>query len=163
MVISRRSREAIAKIQTSWLEEPLANPSVLPESERDWIRRVATWRSSIFAWLGEWALGGSSGRMSQMSSVSIKDGILEPFSGSWENAGMGGPTECWTLNSSEFRSGAAASLLSDILETGDLPQRYYLSPTACAGILRRAEKRGKTLPSALERTLRIVATRETEE
>jgi len=33
--------------------------------------------------------------------------------------------------------------LSDILETGDLPQRFFLSAKACAGILRRAEKRGK--------------------
>jgi hypothetical protein len=35
------------------------------------------------------------------------------------------------------------------LETGELPQRYFLSATACQGILRRAEKRGKKLPDAL--------------
>ena len=38
-----------------------------------------------------------------------------------------------------------------------MPQRYYLSPKACAGILRRAEKRGKALPAALAAALRSVA------
>jgi hypothetical protein len=46
--------------------------------------------------------------------------------------------------------------LSDTLETGDLPQRFFLSATACQGILRRAEKRGKQLPSALEQALTAV-------
>jgi len=48
------------------------------------------------------------------------------------------------------------SSLSDILETGDLPQRYYLSPKACAGILRRAANRGKDLPTMLLRALSAV-------
>ena len=47
--------------------------------------------------------------------------------------------------------------LSQVLETGSIPQRYFLSSTACAGILRRAEKRGKTLPAALQQALAAVA------
>jgi hypothetical protein len=43
------------------------------------------------------------------------------------------------------------------LETGELPRRYYLSGTACRGILRRAEKRGKKLPEALRSALLEVA------
>jgi DNA-cytosine methyltransferase len=35
--------------------------------------------------------------------------------------------------------------------------KYYLSPRACRGILRRATKRGRTLPPALEQALRSVA------
>jgi hypothetical protein len=70
---------------------------------------------------------------------------------------MGSPTESWTLSSSEFHSGAVACSLSDILETGDVPQRFYLSATACRGILRRAEKRGKALPLALREALLSVA------
>jgi len=62
-----------------------------------------------------------------------------------------------TLSISEFRSGGAVSSLSDILETGDLPQRYFLSPKACAGILRRAERRGKELPSQLQAALTAAA------
>jgi hypothetical protein len=47
--------------------------------------------------------------------------------------------------------------LSDILETGDVPQRFYLSALACAGILRRAEKRGKMLLGHLAEALKAVA------
>jgi len=50
-------------------------------------------------------------------------------------------------------------MLSDILETGDVPRRYYLTPRACAGILRRAEKRAKELPAALLAALTDVAAR----
>jgi hypothetical protein len=47
--------------------------------------------------------------------------------------------------------------LSDTLEIGDLPQRFFLSATACKGILRRAEKRGKLLPPALFQALQAVS------
>jgi hypothetical protein len=69
---------------------------------------------------------------------------------------MGTPTECWTLNTSEWPNAAAVCLLSDTLETGVVPQRFFLSAKACAGILRRAEKRGKMLPVALEAALAAV-------
>jgi hypothetical protein len=61
-----------------------------------------------------------------------------------------------TLNTSEWPSDAAVCLLSDTLETGVLPQRFFLSGTVCQGILRRAEKRGKTLPEQLHRALKSV-------
>ena len=70
---------------------------------------------------------------------------------------MGSPTAFLTLNTSEFHSAAAVCSLSDILETGDLPQRYYLSDTACRGILRRAVKRGRELPRLLQMALERVA------
>jgi hypothetical protein len=70
---------------------------------------------------------------------------------------MGSPIAFSTLNILEYHSGAVASSLSDILETGDHLQRYCLSATACAGILRRAEKRGKVLPTALQAALGQVA------
>ena len=74
---------------------------------------------------------------------------------------MGGPTECWTLNTLEYHSDAAvSSSLRQVLETGDLPARFYLSPKACAGILRRASKRGKALPPMLEQALRQTADKE---
>jgi hypothetical protein len=52
---------------------------------------------------------------------------------------MGSPTECLTLNISEFHNAAVACSLSDILEIGDLPQRFFLSAKACEGFLRRSE------------------------
>jgi hypothetical protein len=76
---------------------------------------------------------------------------------------MGSPTEFWTLSTSESNHILAPSLkdggvcsLSDVLEAGDVPQRYFLSAKACAGILRRADKRGKELPPALRQALQQV-------
>ena len=45
------------------------------------------------------------------------------------------------------------STLSQIL-VPDAPEKYNLSATACSGILRRAQERGKKLPKLLEDTLR---------
>ena len=48
--------------------------------------------------------------------------------------------------------------LSDILETGRVPEKYFLSRRGLQhGILRRAEKRGKALPDALKEALESVA------
>ena len=60
----------------------------------------------------------------------------------------------WTRSGSEWPSVVDVCSLSSILETGDVPQRYYLSETACSGILRRASRRGKPLPPKLEQALR---------
>lgn len=69
-----------------------------------------------------------------------------------------------TPSSSHSPSAAAASLslpslrkLSDVLETEPIPQQYFLSGRACAGILRRAANRGKVLPEALVNALQAVA------
>ena len=63
----------------------------------------------------------------------------------------------WTALPEQFRKDDGVCSLSDILETGDLPQQYYLSQKACAGILRRAENRGKELPPQLRQALAVVA------
>ena len=64
--------------------------------------------------------------------------------------------ECSTLNFGESPSVAVESTLSQILET-TVPQKYYLSPRACSGILRRAVKRGKELPPILKTALEFQA------
>src|ERR1019366_6753520 len=59
------------------------------------------------------------------------------------------------LSISAWRRDGGASLcsLSEVLETGSHLSRYCLSPKACAGILRRAAKRGKDLPAPLAAAL----------
>lgn len=52
----------------------------------------------------------------------------------------------------EFPSVANESRLSQILE-GSAPRKYYLSARACAGILNRAQRRGKALPEVLKAAL----------
>ena len=63
----------------------------------------------------------------------------------------------WTPNISDWPNDAAVCSLSQVLETDSIPQRFFLSAKACAGILRRAEKRGKALPEALHLALSEVA------
>lgn len=58
----------------------------------------------------------------------------------------------WTLNIGECPSAERESTLWEIIET-DVPLKYYLSPKACSGILRRAARRGKELPKALKDAL----------
>lgn len=52
----------------------------------------------------------------------------------------------------EFPSAENVSTLSQILQAG-VPEKYYLSPKACLGILRRASVRGKELPELLKKAL----------
>jgi hypothetical protein len=70
---------------------------------------------------------------------------------------MGGPTESWTLNGSEYHKGAAACSLSDVLEASEVHRRFFLTPKACRGIIRRADRRGKALPTILRLALEQVA------
>jgi hypothetical protein len=145
------------------LAEPPANPSPLPDFAEAWLTRAETSRSPILQSLIDIGPGGWFGRTSPASCHQTEDGILVPSSGAWANSGMGSPTECLTLSTSEWTgleglslSDEGVSSLSDILETGDLPQRYYLSAKACSGILRRAGKRGRSLPHSLATALALV-------
>lgn len=77
----------------------------------------------------------------------------------WKNSGVllvsgGGAllTELTMRNTGEYPNAVKESHLSWILEEN--PQRkYYLSAKACQGILKRAERRKKTLPDLLKRAL----------
>jgi len=154
---------------TFFAEEPPASLSASPDSERDWQTRVATSCSPLVPLLHATAPAGWFGRTSPVSCHQTADGTLEPSSGCWANSGMGSPTGFWTLSTSEWNHTLAPSLsddgvcsLSDILEgSGTVPQRYFLSARACAGILRRAEKRGKSLPPSLHAALQAVALAQT--
>lgn len=168
---------------TFLLAEPRASRSASPESGLDWMTRAATSRLNTFDWLNEFMPSGCCSRTYPASSpagarpATTSQPFSQPLPGlntaSQQPAGetLASPRAgladgasrgvCLTLSISEWPSAAAVSSLSDVVETGDLPQRYYLSPKACAGILRRAEKRGKTLPpllmSALVAAARISA------
>ena len=142
-------------------EELPANHSASQDCERVWQTRVATSRSSILASLTAIGPSGWFGRTSPASCRRTEDGTLVPSSEGWGNSGMGSPTEFLTLNTSDWPNDAAVSSLSDVLETGAVPQRYFLSARACRGILRRAEKRGKLLSPSLAAALLAVASEQT--
>ena len=138
---------------------------------RDGPAKETAWLDGVLEWLTiEAASGGRSvnalppavpvgflERTCLAFCPSTAEGIGLPCSGRWGTWGMGSPTAFSTLSGSECPKDAAVCSLSDVLETGELPQKYFLSPKACRGILRRAEKRGRELPPALRAALQTVA------
>ena len=129
----------------------------LRDSDREWPIPAETWPSSILHSMSSIGPVGWYGKTSPVSCRRMEDGTLVPLSEAWSNSGMASRTECLTLSTSEYHSDTGVCSLSDILETGDVPPKFYLSPRACAGILRRAEKRGKSLPQFLAAALQAVA------
>ena len=90
-------------------------------------------------------------------SVATQEETLRKSSAfSWSSAGMGFLGACSTLSISESPNSAVACSLSEVLES-HVPQRFFLSPKAAAGILRRAEKRGRALPQRLREALDALA------
>lgn len=77
---------------------------------------------------------------------------------SWETVGAL-PGVSMMLNTGESPNGERGSTLSQILQR-NAPEKYFLSPRACAGILRRAEHRGKELPAMLKEALEEVVQRD---
>lgn len=146
-------------------EEHLVSPSRSQDFARGLMTHEGTSCLHLVRLLHDIAPLGWYGRTSPVSCQVTEAGILEPSSGCWQNSGMGSPTGFLTLNTSEWNhieepshNAEGVCSLSDILETGDVPQRYFLSAKACRGILRRAEKRGKALPGLLKAALERVAT-----
>jgi hypothetical protein len=83
----------------------------------------------------------------------MKDGAPQAW---WSDPNGQQSGGCLTLAGTEWPNDAAVCSLSQVLEDNVDP-KYFLSPKACAGILRRAEKRGRELPSALSQALVQVA------
>lgn len=173
---------------TFLLEEHPARISASQESEWDSGAAEAYSHSTLCGWLMKAVQSGLFGKTfpeySQATAAKIlpncyrysqdgklirpqTDGKISESSNSRPDVSgwRGGLLTCsmpeWTGSSGRFHSDGGVSSLSDILETGDVPRKYFLSPTACSGILRRAEKRGKKLPKVLEDALRTQADRGT--
>jgi hypothetical protein len=145
----------------SWEELP-ANHSLPQDSEKGLMTFVVNSQLDFPQLLNAIAPDGLCGKMFLESCQAVEDGTLLPSANRWSNSGMACPGESWTLSTSESHKGEDESLLSDILETGDIPPRFFLSRKACEGILRRADKRGKELPEILRHALTQVMARNTE-
>ena len=83
--------------------------------------------------------------------LDLRTGFGNLLGAYWETTSVlpGGHT---TRSTGECPNVVAESTLSQILQA-DVPVKYSLSPKACNGILRRAEKRGKELPDMLREAL----------
>ena len=143
------------------LVEPPVSPSPSPDSARDWTIRVVRSCLPILRLLADIGPTGWFGRTSPVSCQQTEGWRLAPCSGGWLDSGMGSPTAFLTLSTSAWPSDGRVCSLSAVLETGDVPRRFYLSARACQGILRRAENRGKQLPRSLAAALQAVASEQT--
>jgi hypothetical protein len=158
-------------------EDSLAKTYRLPENARDFLESDQDFGSSSIEFLRSLGRDGLLSRTSPAcypASLALsrrviwkkdKNGKLQKkvisessFEG-WQNSGMASLGGCLTLSITEWPSDAAVCSLSEVLET-DVPQKYYLSPRAARGILRRAEKRGRELPTTLYHALVQVANSE---
>ena len=128
-------------------EERPARGSAPPVCEGDWTIRVLDSHSlsSVLQLFAE--RSGSSGKTFQDVFQPTEDGTSGSSSGRWMKSGILSRGECWTHSTCEhatthepFPNDGSVSSLSDILTRGAEPQ-YYLTPKACAGILRRIEGR----------------------
>src|SRR5581483_5772567 len=151
-------------------KSPSQNTSELTLFAGDFRARTYPWQASARAWLEREADSGMSSielleslRRAGASSKTFPDffplteeGISSPLFEGWRNSGIASRGQCWTANTREWRNGASVCSLSEVLETEVAP-KYFLSQRACAGILHRAAKRGKTLPVQLEEALKVVA------
>ena len=154
MATSQKSKNQTYRepIQTSLLEAHHVPLSVLRDLGEDLEKIEETSHLSLLSLLKDYSLVGYFGKMSPAYCPRKKDGTLEPSSEGWRNAGMGSPTGFLTLNTLEHNDfqkhspkGGDVSSLWDILEIGEIPQRYYLTEKHCQGIIRRAENKGKAL------------------
>ena len=123
-----------------------------------WVVRKAVSSSRRYASYVNSTLLLQSGRMFPALFPVTLDEILQQSSPSFANAGrVTSRGECLTLGISESPKDAVESSLSQILEES-VPRKYFLSPRACQGVLRRSEKRGKELPPQLKQALQAVVT-----
>lgn len=81
--------------------------------------------------------------------LDLRNGIMR---GGWSEMDGVSPGGHTMRNIGVSPSDARESTLSQILEV-NAPSKYWLSAKACAGILRRAERRGKELPPMLKEAL----------
>ena len=143
-------------VPTLSAEDSHARTSRLLGIVRDWMESEAGSGTNIYGWSESFGLLGSLSKTSLASYLRTKAKTSRSSSPGLPNAGMVWRGACWIARIGESHSGAVACSLSGILEP-HAPSKYCLSPKACAGILKRALKRGRKLPGPLEAALVAVA------
>ena len=99
----------------------------------------------------------SSSRTFQVSSLATVDETSKSLFARWPNSGMVWDGVCLTARTSESPNHASESILLDAVETGQVPDRYFLSPNAAKGMLRRCDKMGRKLFPPLRKSLEILS------
>jgi hypothetical protein len=131
------------------------------DCEKDSATTEAILLSRFAEWLSSCAPNTSSGKTSQDVCRLMEDGTLVPSQGRWLNSGMFLDGVCLTHNTLESPKDDVESFLLDVLQDSQsISDKYCLSQKAAEGILRRAKRRGKTLPETLDTALRSLISNE---
>ncbi len=130
---------------------------------REWARELGLKGKSLdsFSSLLDFLKGVSpefcSSRTLRVFSLATKDETSESSFERWPTSGMASDGACLTAGISESPNLARESTLLDAIETGEVPQRYFLSPNAAKGMLRRTDQMGRNLFPPLRRSLEILS------
>lgn len=155
--MSEKSESQLSLFQTSSAEGSHVKTCRLPEKGRAWLEAGQDSSSSLHELCLCLNQNSFSWKMYPGFSQAMRGETLPLSFDGWKNSGIYRHGECLTVSISEWPRDAAVCSLSEVLEMEVAP-KYYLSPKACSGILRRAEKRGKELPPMLKTALLTVAT-----
>ena len=99
----------------------------------------------------------SSSRTFQVSSLATEEEISKSSFERWPVSGMAWDGVCLTAGISESPNHVSESTLSGVIETGEVPDRYFLSPNAARGMLRRTDRMGRNLFPPLRKALEILS------
>lgn len=90
-------------------------------------------------------------------SLATEDETSQSYSRRWTNSGMVSRGVCLTAKTLESPSNVDASTLLQYIEVGEIPEKYFLSPNAATGILRRVDQMGRNLPPSFRQSLEMLA------
>ena len=89
--------------------------------------------------------------------LATEDETSQSYSRRWTNSGMVSHGVCLTAKSSESPNNADGSTLLQYIDAGEVPEKYFLSPNAAIGILRRVDQMGRNLPPSFRQSLEMLA------
>ena len=154
--MSGNARDETLSQLTLFVEDSRVRMYQLPDAARDWLESEAGFGSSSIAFSQNLNRDGLLSKTSPACYPATEGKTLPSSFAGWSSAGMASPGGYLTLSISDCPSAAVVCSLSEVLET-DVPRRYFLSARAARGILRRAEKRGREMPTVLRAALQQAA------
>lgn len=144
---------------TSGLEDSLAKMSLWQGWGRDLGLKGDSLDSftSFIDWLSSTCPEFWSSKTFQVCSLPTKDEISLSSYDRWPTSGIAWDGVCLTAKTSESPSHVKECSLLELIETGEVPQKYFLSPNAAKGILRRADRMERVLFPPLRKALEILS------
>ncbi len=148
----------VPAVLTFSAEDSPAKTSQSPDADRGSQGRNQNCSGGSSDGLALFSHDGSSWKTSRVFFPPIEGKTLPSSFRPWPTSGFRTSRGEWsTPSASEYPKDADGCSLWAVLELENVPRKYYLSPKACRGVLRRAERRGKALPEPLARALAEVA------